>query len=138
MKLLFASTDLLQQKCKKVYDDLHKQFKDKPISPRYFRIQLGISKEVLNHWKNSQPEYFHLIKTWEDILLGELEQFMLKSSYTKSQNHKFNPVSCMLILKAYDREQYAIELFQPQESNVEPITITMESSNAKKGEQGND
>lgn len=74
-----------------------------PISPRLFRVSLGVSKYMLSTWKRTQPEYFNLIKRYEDLLLGLLENTIVRESI---EGEKKNLVPAMFVLKAYDNDLY--------------------------------
>ena len=67
----------------KTYEELVKNievfittYNDKVISPRYFRVAIGVSKATLSNWKSipTRQKWFDLIKTYEDLLLANIEQ----------------------------------------------------------------
>lgn len=99
-----------------------------PISPRWFRIYIGVSKQTLSNWKKSSTKQnmFDLIKTYEDALLAVIEQATLKLSKV-NKDHRVNLLGLFNILRAYDTEQYVPE-FRKQEEEIEQekLVINME------------
>lgn len=47
------------------------------VSPREFRLWLGVSKHLLSTWKKTKPDYFNLIKTYEDYILAKVEAYAI-------------------------------------------------------------
>lgn len=110
MRKLYETPEALEDKITeflaehRIIDSSGELIKDcNVVSPRYFRIYIGVSKHMLSTWKRTQPEYFNLIKKYEDILLGLLENKIIKASLEKE---KRNVVGAMFVLKAYDNDLY--------------------------------
>lgn len=110
MRKLYETVEELEQTIKKflIQQDIitgHGEinYNTIPISPRLFRVSLGVSKQTLSVWRNTQPKYFDLMKRYEDLLLGLLEHQIVKASLEKE---KRNVVGAMFVLKAYDNDLY--------------------------------
>lgn len=126
--------DELKQRITEFYD-FNKPSSEYPVSPRLFRISLGVSKQTLSNWKynESKREWFDLIKTHEDLLLAFIEQRTLDLSCV-SKDEKINIIGLLNTLRSYDSEQYIPEMRKDLEENThkEPIVINAINSSANK------
>lgn len=106
---------------------------DNVISPRYFRISIGVSKATLSYWKssNNRRKWFDLIKTYEDVLLAYIEQ---RTMDLAESNDRVNLIGLLNTLRAYDTQQYAPE-HRPIKTNQdkqEPILINFNNNSQHK------
>lgn len=112
-----------------IYEDKSNQIYN-PISPRYFRIALGVSKQTLSYWKTSpnkdKQEMFDLIKTYEDLLLGNIEQATLTLALT-NKDDRVNIIGLLNTMRAYDPHRYIPESRPITTDNEakQPIIISM-------------
>ena len=88
------------------------------ISPRVFRIWLGVSIQRFQKWRTSNPEYVKQIQDWVDILLGNVEQDLLN---TTKDTTKKNINGAIFILRTYDQQTYVPELNEYH--NLPPVVI---------------
>lgn len=129
------------------------------VAVRSFRISLGVSKHLLSTWKRSEPDYFNLIKTYEDAILAKIEEYAIYgalhpdlqalnvktthyrdgSSTTEPLPFKFNNIGAMFALKAYDRDRYIPEISMREtkvdESGAKLVEIVTPKRLATKGRQ---
>lgn len=101
-------------------------------SPRHLRTSIGVSKHILSTWKKTKPEFFNLIKQAQDVILAELELLLIKNAYTKSKEHKFNPVGIIFTMRAYDKETYIPEARQEEIEQKDPIVIETTNTSTNK------
>lgn len=151
MKPLFKDLNDLNTRAKQYFDN------NTIYAPRSFRIFLGVSKYTLSHWKKSQPDYYNLIKSYEDLILAKVEEYAIYgSAHPDLRKHamsttynadgeiikeevKFNQVGAIFILRAYDKEQYvpeiAAQLTQDNVQQAKLIEFVNQNTTAKKGVQ---
>ena len=104
-------------------------------TPRMFRLYLGVSKQTLQNWKKSKPEYYEKVMEGQDRILAVMEQRMLYSQdMTRGQS-----TSHMFIMRAYDKELYVPELAhknQYRDVATEPAIISIDfKQSTKKGKR---
>lgn len=152
MKPLFANVTELKERADAYFE--HNQL----VAPKAFRVWLGISKYNLSSWKKSNPEYFNLIKTYEQIILARVEEFAIygnahpiireyniiethndKGELIETKTAKWNNVGSMFILRAYEKEQYvpeiAAQMTKENTQEAKLIEIITPKKSAKKGAQ---
>lgn len=99
---------------------------EKNPTPRHLRVSIGLigpsGKSLLAQWKKTQPEYYNLIKTAEDIILAHLER-----AFTYGGREKFN---ISYTLRAYDRVQYdpTPQMLELDTQLKTPVQIVMPKS----------
>lgn len=143
-KKLYETLEALRAKCEE-YFKTHEL-----VAPRSFRIYIGLSKQTLSNYKKTNPEYFNLIKTYEDRILATVEELAIygashpilkKHSTSKTYNKdgelvkeevKFNQVGAIFTLRAYDKDQYIPEQLIEQEERKEPIVIEMTNTSTNR------
>lgn len=127
----------------KTYEELEKNIEDffndyKPhidnvVSPRLFRISIGVSKATLSYWKTSENrrKWFDLIKTYEDLLLAFIEQRTIDLA---ESSERVNIVGLLNTLRAYDTELYAPEyrINKTDEEAHTPIKISFNNESKHK------
>ena len=127
----------------KTYEELEKNIEDffndyKPhidnvVSPRLFRISIGVSKATLSYWKTSENrrKWFDLIKTYEDLLLAFIEQRTIDLA---ESSMRVNIVGLLNTLRAYDTQQYAPEHrpIKTNEDRQNPILIKFDNNSKHK------
>jgi hypothetical protein len=85
------------------------------LTPRSFRIYLGLSKQMINKYKKEQPAMYELVHNAEDFILAQLEQKLIYNpDLSKSQR-----TGIIFILRAYDRFQYIPELINHNIAAIE-------------------
>lgn len=153
-KKLYATLKALDNKCKDYINSTDLW------TPREFRIYIGVSKHLLSTWKNTNQEYFNLIKMYEDMILARVEQFAIygqahpviqkqlikestETTYYKDgtikserkiwvQVGKFNANGSIFTLKAYDKDLYNQLPTPEQQEQAEAMQITWaDQSNLK-------
>lgn len=96
------------------------EYKNKLLTPRMFRIELGMTKQDISNLKTRKPAQWDHIKKIEDMLLAKIEIHMLNNLEEKE-----SAVPYIFILRAYDKEQYLPELMIKKDivENNPPIVI---------------
>lgn len=139
MRKLYESKQALQDKCEEYFN------KTNLVAPRSFRVYIGVSKHMLSTWKKTNPEYFNLIKSYEEKILAFVEEIAIygavhptinsiptKTTDTMSET-KFNQIGAMFILKAYDNELYNKAPAADQiEDKAAPIKIDFNNNSQHK------
>lgn len=133
---LYEDINALDKKCQEYFK------LNKLVAPRSFRIYIGVSKQTLINWKNTQSDYFYLVKSYEDMILAKVEELaiygashpLLKDNATSKtykngelikEEVKFNQVGSIFILRAYDKDLYVPEQQIDEKETKEPIVIEM-------------
>lgn len=133
---LFNTIEDLRNKCEDYFKETEL------VAPRSFRVYIGLNKTTLSKWRKTQPEYFNLIKTYEDRILATVEELSIygaahpllrehatvktyKDGELIKEEVKFNQVGSIFILRAYDRDLYVPEHHIEEKEMREPIVIEM-------------
>lgn len=155
MRKLYETLDDLREKCEEYFKQTEL------VAPRSFRIHLGLGKDLLSKWRTMQPDYFNLVKEYEDKILAKVEEYVIYGethpvirnqllvietyqkfekgqvvgqSETPKMAGKFNQVGALFTLRSYDKDLYMPEMTQAMKDveKKEPIVVQFQNTSGHK------
>ena len=105
------------EKLKKDIKDILNNESLKPLTPRIFRVLLGVDRKILSQWKINKDPRFDAYDTAQDKILANLEWLIARSKHN-------NITGIIFILRTYDTKyrESIMEVVAPIQINIPKTT----------------